>query len=85
MNPLLPFDWITALRFLREGRMQTGFIIGGIAIGVGVIVFMSAMLAGLEQNFLKRVLTSQPQVQLLPPDQIARPLRFGEGEFAEAP
>lgn len=83
MNPLLPFDWITALRFLREGRMQTGFIIGGIAIGVGVIVFMSAMLAGLEQNFLKRVLTSQPQVQLLPPDQIARPLRFGEGEFAE--
>lgn len=77
MNPLLPFDWITALRFLREGRMQTLFIIVGIAIGVGVIVFMSAMLAGLEQNFLKRVLTSQPQIQLLPPDQIARPLRFG--------
>jgi lipoprotein-releasing system permease protein len=83
MNPLLPFDWITALRFLREGRMQTLFIIGGIAIGVGVIVFMSAMLAGLEQNFLRRVLTSQPQIQLLPPDQIARPLRFGAGEFAD--
>jgi lipoprotein-releasing system permease protein len=84
MNPLFPFDWIIALRLLREGRMQTLFIICGIAMGVGVIVFMSAMLAGLEQNFLKRVLTSQPQVQLLPPDQIARPLRFEAGVYADA-
>jgi len=72
------------VRFLREGRLQTMFIIGGIAIGVGVIVFMSAMLAGLEANFIKRVLTSQPQIQLLAPDQIARPLRNGAGEFEDA-
>jgi lipoprotein-releasing system permease protein len=39
----LPFEWIVAVRFLYEGRLQTLFIIGGIAIGVGVIVFMSAM------------------------------------------
>jgi lipoprotein-releasing system permease protein len=79
-----PFEWIAAVRFLREGRLQTIFIIGGIAIGVGVIVFMSAMLAGLEANFIKRVLTSQPQIQLLTPDQIARPLRNGPGEFEDA-
>ncbi len=79
MNRLLPFEWVVAIRFLREGRMQTLFILVGIAIGVGVIVFMTAMLAGLEQNFLKRVLTSQPHVQLLPPDQIARPLRDAPG------
>jgi lipoprotein-releasing system permease protein len=84
MNRWLPFEWITAVRFLREGRAQTLFIIGGIAIGVGVIVFMSAMLAGLEANFIKRVLTSQPQIQLLAPDQIARPLRGGAGEFEDA-
>jgi lipoprotein-releasing system permease protein len=84
MNRWLPFEWITAVRFLREGRMQTLFIIAGIAIGVGVIVFMSAMLAGLEANFIKRVLTSQPQIQLLAPDQIARPLRGGAGEFEDA-
>jgi lipoprotein-releasing system permease protein len=77
MNRWLPFEWIAAVRFLREGRLQTLFIIGGIAIGVGVIVFMSAMLAGLEANFIKRVLTSQPQIQLLTPDQVARPLRNG--------
>ena len=77
MNRWLPFEWIAAVRFLREGRLQTMFIIGGIAIGVGVIVFMSAMLAGLQANFIKRVLTSQPQIQLLAPDQVARPLRGG--------
>ena len=84
MNRWLPFEWIAAVRFLREGRLQTAFIIGGIAIGVGVIVFMSAMLAGLQANFIKRVLTSQPQIQLLAPDQIARPLRGAGGEIENA-
>lgn len=80
----LPFVATGALRFLGEGRLQTGFIVGGITIGVAVIVFMSAMLAGLEANFLRRVLTSQPQIQLLPPEQVARPLRNRPGEFEEA-
>ena len=79
MNPLLPVEWVTAIRFLKQGRLQTVFILVGIAIGVAVIVFMTAMLAGLEQNFLKRVLTSTPHVQLLPPDQVARPLLNGAG------
>ena len=79
MNRLLPFAWITAVRFLGEGRLQTWFIVGGVAIGVGVIVFMSAMLAGLERNFLRRVLAAQAQIQLLPPEQVARPLRGGDG------
>ena len=84
MNRWLPIEWTMAVRFLREGRLQTIFIIGGIAIGVGVIVFMSAMLAGLQANFIKRVLTSQPQIQLLSPDQIARPLRNAKGEIEDA-
>ena len=83
MNRIVPVDWMVALRFLKEGRMQTLFILGGIAIGVAVIVFMSAMLAGLEQNFIKRVLTSQAHIQLLPPDQVARPLRFASGIHAD--
>ena len=80
----LSFVWIGALRFLGEGRLQTGFIVGGITIGVAVIVFMSAMLAGLEANFIKRVLTSQAQIQLIPPDQIARSLRNGATEVEDA-
>jgi len=75
MNRWTPFEWIAALRFLREGRMQTLFIVVAVAIGVAVIVFMSAMLSSLQANFVKRVLTSQPHIQLIPPDEVARPLR----------
>lgn len=55
--------------------MQTIFIIAAVSIGVAVIVFMSALLVSLQANFIKRVLTSQPHIQLVPPDEVARPLR----------
>jgi len=74
MSRWMPFEWIVALRFLREGRMQTLFIVAGIAIGVAVIVFMSALLTGLQSNFIRRVLTAQAHIQLLPPKEVARPL-----------
>ena len=70
----IPFEWLVALRFLREGRVQTLFIVGGVAIGVGVIVFMSALLSGLQANFVKRVLTGQAHIQLLPPKEVSRVL-----------
>ncbi len=69
----LPFEWIVALRFLREGRAQTASIIGGVAIGVAVIVFMSALLSGLQSNIVRRVLTGQAHIQLLPPKETVRP------------
>jgi lipoprotein-releasing system permease protein len=78
MNHWAPFEWITAIRFLKEGRMQTIFIVTAVAIGVAVIVFMSAMLSSLQANFLKRVLTTQPHIQLIPPDEVARPQRHSE-------
>jgi lipoprotein-releasing system permease protein len=76
-TPWLPFEWIVAVRFLREGRLQTLFIIAGVAIGVGVIVFMSALLAGLQSNFIRRVLSTQSHIQLLQPQQVTRALRGG--------
>jgi lipoprotein-releasing system permease protein len=78
-----PFEWIVALRFLKEGRMQTGFIVVGVAIGVAVIVFMSALLTGLQANFVRRALTGQAHIQLLPPKAVVRPLRDHEGEASE--
>lgn len=73
-----PFEWIVAIRFLKEGRTQTSFIIGGVAIGVGVIVFMSALLSGLQSNFVRRALTGQAHIQMLPPKETARPLVQGD-------
>ncbi len=75
MNHWTPFEWIAAIRFMKEGRMQTIFIVAAVSIGVAVIVFMSAMLSSLQANFIKRVLTSQPHIQLIPPDEVARPQR----------
>ncbi len=75
MNNLLPFEWIAAIRFLREGRLQSLFIVAGVAIGVAVIVFMSALLAGLQANLFKRVLSSQPHITLERPKQLAVPQR----------
>jgi lipoprotein-releasing system permease protein len=66
---------MVALRFLGEGFTQTLFIVGGVAIGVAVIVFMSALLTGLQANFVGRVLTGQPHLQLLPRKEALRPLR----------
>jgi lipoprotein-releasing system permease protein len=78
----IPFEWLVALRFLREGKVQTLFIIGGVAIGVGVIVFMSALLSGLQANFVTRVLTGQAHIQLLPPKEISRVLPLATEQVA---
>jgi lipoprotein-releasing system permease protein len=80
MNPLFPFEWITALRFLREGRMQSVLIVVGVGIGVAVIVFMSALLSGLQGNIVRRTLSAQSHIVLLAPDDVARALREGGGE-----
>jgi lipoprotein-releasing system permease protein len=79
VNSWLPFEWIAASRFLREGRLQTIFIIFGVAIGVGVILFMSAALAGQQANIIRRVLSAQAHIVLLPPQEVARPLRAAPG------
>jgi lipoprotein-releasing system permease protein len=75
MNPGLPFEWIAAVRFLREGRMQTLLIIVGVGIGVAVIVFMSALLLGLQSNIIRRTLSATSQIVVLPPEDVARPQR----------
>ena len=69
----LPFEWIAAIRFLREGRTQSLLIIVGVGVGVSVIVFMSALLSGLQANLVNRTLSSQAHLVLLPPEEIARP------------
>jgi lipoprotein-releasing system permease protein len=85
-----PFEWIVATRFLREGRVQTTFIIGGVAIGVAVIVFMSALITGLQSSLIERVLTGIPHIQLTPRKEVVRALRdttpgLREGAVLQAP
>lgn len=78
MNRLAPFEWITAIRFMQEGKVQTLLIIAGVALGVGVIVFMSALVGGMQANIIRRTLNYMAPIVVIPPDQVARPQRAEE-------
>ena len=71
------FEGMVAWRLLQDGRVQTIFILTGIAIGVAVIVFMSSLLTGMQSNFVNRVLTGQAHIQLLNPKERVVSLREG--------
>lgn len=75
----MPFELFVALRFLREGRAQTGLILGGVAMGVAVIIFLSALIGGLQRSLIRQTLGSQPHITVRAPDEAARPLTRGPG------
>jgi len=75
MSRFTPFEWIAAIRFMREGLVQTLLIIVGVGLGVAVIVFMSAALAGMQANIIRRTLNYMAPIVVVPPEQVARPLR----------
>jgi lipoprotein-releasing system permease protein len=68
----MPVEWIVAVRFLLDGRTQTLLIIAGVAVGVGVVIFTSALITGLQASLIERTLGSQPHVTLSRPDEVAR-------------
>jgi lipoprotein-releasing system permease protein len=70
----VPFELFVALRFLREGRAQTALILGGTTVGVAVIVFLTALIGGLQATLVEQTLSSQPHVVLKRPDREARVL-----------
>ncbi len=77
----MPFEWVVALRFLREGRLQTALIIGGAGAGVAVVLFITALVNGLQANTIKRVLGTQAHIVIRPIEEVARPQReAGAGE-----
>jgi lipoprotein-releasing system permease protein len=75
LNRFAPFEWIAAIRFMREGLIQTLLVVVGVALGVAVIVFMSALLTGLQANLFRRTLSYQAQIVVVPPEEVARPQR----------
>ncbi|QQZ27318.1 ABC transporter permease [Thiothrix subterranea] len=79
MNSAMPFEWILAIRFMRQARMQTLLIMAGVALGVSVIVFISALISGLQTNLFKRTLDFQAQIIILPPKEVSRPLHQAGG------
>jgi lipoprotein-releasing system permease protein len=67
------FERQVALRFLREGRMQTLLIVVGVAAGVAVVAYISALVTGLQRNTLDKTLGAQAHVTISPPDDAVLP------------
>jgi len=63
-------EWTIAINFLREDRTQTAMIMIGIAVGVAVIVFVTALIEGLQSNIIERTLGTQSHIRLLSQDDV---------------
>ena len=71
----LGFERQVAIRFLREGRMQTVLIIIGVAAGVAVVAYISALITGLQRNTLDKTLGAQAHVTVTAADDRVIPAR----------
>lgn len=80
----MPFELIVALRYLREGRGQTWLILTGVGVGVGVIIFLSSLIGGLQDSLIARTLGTQAHVVVRPREEIPRVLPAGVGVVREA-
>ncbi len=74
----MPFEWFVAIRYMRDAKSQTALIFAAVSVGVSVIVFLSALINGLQASLVEQTLGSQPHVTLHPPDEAARPLDDGK-------
>ena len=70
----MPFQWFVALRYMREARGQTTLILAAISVGVSVIVFLSALINGLQTSLIATTLGSQPHITIRVPREAPRPL-----------
>jgi lipoprotein-releasing system permease protein len=66
----LGFESRVAVRFLREGRMQSLLIIIGVAAGVAVVTYISALITGLQRNTLEETLGAQAHLTVYAPDDV---------------
>ncbi|MFW9606684.1 MAG: ABC transporter permease, partial [Pseudomonas sp.] len=63
-------EWRIALRFLADSPMQTLLIVVGIGVGSAVIVFITALVTGLQANTIERTLGTQAHIRFLAPDAV---------------
>lgn len=80
------FEFTVAVRFLREGRFQSLLIIVGVAAGVAVVAYISALVTGLQQNTLNKTLGAQAHVVITPLEERVLPVlprAAGERPFSD--
>ena len=57
-------EWRIALRFLADNSLQTLLISVAISVGAAVIVFITALMMGLQNNVIERTLGTQAHIRI---------------------
>ena len=73
----MPFELFVALRYLKEARFQTALILAAVTLGVGVVIFLSALINGLQASLIATTLGSQPHVIMT---RLKSPPRYTPGD-----
>jgi lipoprotein-releasing system permease protein len=63
------FSLSVAIRFLKEGRMQTLLILVAIAVGISVQVFLSSLISGLQKDLINKTVGASPHIIVSPKDR----------------
>lgn len=56
------FEWKVAIRFLKEGKGQSIFILLGISVGVAVQVFLNTLITGLQEDLVYQTVGTSAHV-----------------------
>lgn len=73
-----------AFRYLTANRIQTGLLVGGVALSVIVFVFMTALIRGLALFLIAQTTGQIAHVEMEPPRRTAQVLN-ADGRFAAQP
>ena len=57
-------EWRIALRFLADNPLQTLLISVAISVGAAVIVFITALMTGLQDNVINKTLGTQAHIRI---------------------
>lgn len=74
----MPLPWFLALKFLREYKSQTALTLAAVGVGVAVMVFLSALITGLQDSLIEQTLGTQPHIVIRALDERARPQLEGD-------
>lgn len=80
----MPFELLVALRFLREGRMQSALILAGVTGGVAVIIFLTQLINQLQSTIIDRVMGSQAHVVIRPLEEVTQRVLAPQADQAVA-
>lgn len=75
-------EWKIGLAFLLDNRLQTLLIMVGIGVGSAVIVFITALISGLQDNVIQRTLGTQAHLKIEMPDEVNLPAPVTDGSLA---